>query len=176
LLRLVRSKENTGDATGGSGVPAFGFWRRAHGPWNPKHSSDHGEREMNWLVKTFSSSIGKKAGPGGHGSSLLPVYCGPPDGESHDLRGKESFLSYVDHLHSVEALVTARNSGSSSSRCFTSVWGFIFSLKTVGQTLAYAVDKSAEAERSDRGLLPTAVRSSLFSSSFISLGSVLSTR
>jgi succinate dehydrogenase / fumarate reductase, cytochrome b subunit len=62
--------------------------------------------EMSWLVKTFTSSIGKKQVMAVTGLSFCLFVTVHMMGNLTIYAGKDSFLSYVDHLHSVEALVT----------------------------------------------------------------------
>src|SRR4030042_770762 len=76
-----------------------------------KRPFDHGERKMNWLVKTFMSSIGKKQVMAVTGLSFCLFVTVHLMGNLTIYAGKDSFLSYVDRLHSLESLVAVAEFG-----------------------------------------------------------------
>jgi succinate dehydrogenase / fumarate reductase cytochrome b subunit len=116
--------------------------RRVHE--TPTHSLDHGEKEMNWLVKTFMSSIGKKQIMAVTGLCFCLFVTVHLIGNLTIYAGKESFLSYVDHLHSVEALVTLAEFGLIFFAVLHIGMGlYLFIQNRMARPVAYAVDKSA---------------------------------
>ena len=66
---------------------------------------------MNWLVKTFTSSIGKKQVMAVTGLLFCLFVTVHMMGNLTIYAGKDSFLSYVEHLHSFESLVTVAEFG-----------------------------------------------------------------
>ena len=99
---------------------------------------------MNWLVKTFSSSIGKKQVQAVTGLLFCLFIVVHLMGNLTIYAGKESFLSYVDHLHSVEALVTAAEFGLIFFAVLHIGMGlYLFLENRRARPVAYAVDKSA---------------------------------
>jgi succinate dehydrogenase / fumarate reductase cytochrome b subunit len=119
-----------------------GAERRVHEA--PTHSLDHGEKEMNWLVKTFMSSIGKKQIMAVTGLFFCLFITVHLIGNLTIYAGKESFLSYVDHLHSVEALVTLAEFGLIFFAVLHIGMGlYLFIQNRMARPVAYAVDKSA---------------------------------
>jgi succinate dehydrogenase / fumarate reductase cytochrome b subunit len=119
-----------------------GAERRVHEA--PTHSLDHGEKEMNWLVKTFMSSIGKKQIMAVTGLFFCLFITVHLIGNLTIYAGKESFLSYVDHLHSVEALVTLAEFGLIFFAVLHIGMGlYLFVKNRMARPVAYAVDKSA---------------------------------
>jgi len=121
---------------------AQGAGRTVHG--TPKYSLDHGERKMNWLVKTFMSSIGKKQIQAVTGLLFCLFITVHLIGNLTIYAGKESFLSYVDHLHSVEALVTLAEFGLIFFAVLHIGMGlYLFLENRKARPVAYAVNKSA---------------------------------
>jgi len=99
---------------------------------------------MNWLVKTFSSSIGKKQVQAVTGLLFCLFVAVHLMGNLTIYAGKESFLSYVDHLHSVEALVTVAEFGLIFFAVLHIGMGlYLFLENRRARPVAYAVDKSA---------------------------------
>ena len=99
---------------------------------------------MNWLVKTFSSSIGKKQVQAGTGLAFCVFVAVHLMGNLTIYAGKDSFLSYVDHLHSVEALVTLAEFGLIFFAVLHIGMGlYLFLENRRARPAAYAVDKSA---------------------------------
>jgi len=99
---------------------------------------------MNWLVKTFSSSIGKKQVQALTGLLFCLFIAVHLMGNLTIYAGKESFLSYVDHLHSVEALVTVAEFGLIFFAVLHIGMGlYLFLENRRARPVAYAVDKSA---------------------------------
>jgi len=99
---------------------------------------------MNWLVKTFSSSIGKKQVQAVTGLLFCLFIAVHLMGNLTIYAGKESFLSYVDHLHSVEALVTVAEFGLIFFAVLHIGMGlYLFLENRRARPVAYAVDKSA---------------------------------
>lgn len=99
---------------------------------------------MNWLVKTFSSSIGKKQIQAVTGLLFCLFVAVHLMGNLTIYAGKESFLSYVDHLHSVEALVTVAEFGLIFFAVLHIGMGlYLFLENRRARPVAYAVDKSA---------------------------------
>jgi succinate dehydrogenase / fumarate reductase cytochrome b subunit len=99
---------------------------------------------MNWLVKTFSSSIGKKQVQAVTGLLFCLFVAVHLMGNLTIYAGKESFLSYVDRLHSVEALVTLAEFGLIFFAVLHIGMGlYLFLENRRARPVAYAVDKSA---------------------------------
>ncbi|NTV34744.1 MAG: succinate dehydrogenase cytochrome b subunit, partial [Deltaproteobacteria bacterium] len=99
---------------------------------------------MNWLVKTFSSSIGKKQVQAVTGLLFCLFVAVHLMGNLTIYAGKESFLSYVDHLHSVEALVTLAEFGLIFFAVLHIGMGlYLFLENRKARPVAYAIDKSA---------------------------------
>ena len=99
---------------------------------------------MNWLVKTFSSSIGKKQVQAVTGLLFCLFVAVHLMGNLTIYAGKETFLSYVDHLHSVEALVTVAEFGLIFFAVLHIGMGlYLFLENRRARPVAYAVDKSA---------------------------------
>ena len=99
---------------------------------------------MNWLVKTFSSSIGKKQVQAGTGLAFCVFVAVHLMGNLTIYAGKDSFLSYVDHLHSVEALVTLAEFGLIFFAVLHIGMGlYLFLENRRARPAAYAVDRSA---------------------------------
>jgi succinate dehydrogenase / fumarate reductase cytochrome b subunit len=126
-----------GTLQAGQGYPPLAFDAR-------KRPFDHGERKMNWLVKTFSSSIGKKQVMAVTGLSFCVFVTVHLLGNLTIYAGKDSFLSYVDHLHSVEALVTFAEFGLIFFAVLHIGMGlFLFLENYKARPVSYAVKKSA---------------------------------
>ena len=99
---------------------------------------------MNWLVKTFVSSIGKKQVMAVTGLFFCLFITIHLIGNLTIYAGKESFLSYVDHLHSVEALVTLAEFGLIFFAVLHIGMGlYLFLENRKARPVAYAVNKSA---------------------------------
>ena len=99
---------------------------------------------MNWLVKTFSSSIGKKQVMAVTGLLFCLFITVHLMGNLTIYGGKDSFLSYVDHLHSVEALVTLAEFGLIFFAVLHIGMGlYLFLENRRARPIAYAIDKSA---------------------------------
>ncbi len=99
---------------------------------------------MNWLVKTFSSSIGKKQVQAVTGLLFCLFVAVHLMGNLMIYAGKEAFLSYVDHLHSVEVLVTVAEFGLIFFAVLHIGMGlYLFLENRRARPVAYAVDKSA---------------------------------
>jgi succinate dehydrogenase / fumarate reductase cytochrome b subunit len=99
---------------------------------------------MNWLVKTFSSSIGKKQVMAVTGLSFCVFVTVHLLGNLTIYAGKDSFLSYVDHLHSVEALVVLAEFGLIFFAVLHIGMGlFLFLENYKARPVSYAVIKSA---------------------------------
>ena len=62
---------------------------------------------MNWLINTFSSSIGKKLMMAVTGLGFIGFIAGHLAGNLTIYGGKDTFNSYAEHLHSLGPLVTA---------------------------------------------------------------------
>jgi succinate dehydrogenase / fumarate reductase, cytochrome b subunit len=100
--------------------------------------------EMNWLVKTFTSSIGKKQVMAVTGLCFCLFITIHLMGNFTIYAGKDSFLSYVDHLHSVEALVTLAEIGLILFAVLHIGMGlFLFLENRSARPTPYAVKKSA---------------------------------
>lgn len=65
-----------------------------------------GDDEMQWLIKTCSSSVGKKFIMAVTGMGFVGFLGGHLAGNLTIFAGKDSFLSYAHHLHSLGPLVT----------------------------------------------------------------------
>jgi succinate dehydrogenase / fumarate reductase, cytochrome b subunit len=105
---------------------------------------NHEERKMDWLVKTFMTSIGKKQIMAVTGLAFCLFIAVHLMGNLTIYAGKDSFLSYVDHLHSVEALVTLAEFGLIFFAVLHIGMGlYLFLENRKARPVAYAVDKSA---------------------------------
>ena len=99
---------------------------------------------MNWLVKTFTSSIGKKQVMAVTGLSFCLFVTVHLMGNLTIYAGKDSFLSYVDHLHSFESLVTLAEIGLIFFAVLHIGTGlFLFLENRRARPAPYAVKKSA---------------------------------
>jgi len=99
---------------------------------------------MDWLVKTFMTSIGKKQIMAVTGLAFCVFIAVHLMGNLTIYAGKDSFLSYVDHLHSVEALVTLAEFGLIFFAVLHIGMGlYLFLENRKARPVAYAVDKSA---------------------------------
>jgi len=99
---------------------------------------------MNWLVKTLMSSIGKKQVMAVTGLAFCLFVGVHLAGNLTLFAGKESFLSYVDHLHSVEALVALAEFGLIFFAVLHIGLGlFLFIENRRARPVRYAVSKSA---------------------------------
>ncbi len=99
---------------------------------------------MNWLVKTFASSIGKKQIMAVTGLSFCLFVTVHLIGNLTIYAGKDSFLSYVDRLHSFESLVTLAEFGLIFFAVFHIGMGlFLFLENRKARPAPYAVKKGA---------------------------------
>ncbi len=99
---------------------------------------------MNWLVKTFTSSIGKKQVMAVTGLLFCLFVTVHMMGNLTIYAGKDSFLSYVDHLHSFESLVTVAEFGLILLAVLHIGMGlFLFLENRRARPAPYAVKKSA---------------------------------
>ena len=99
---------------------------------------------MDWLVKTFMSSVGKKQIMAVTGLAFCLFVAVHLMGNLTIYAGKDSFLSYVDHLHSVEALVTLAEFGLIFFAVLHIGMGlYLFLENRQARPVAYAVQKSA---------------------------------
>jgi len=99
---------------------------------------------MNWLVTTFMSSIGKKQVMAVTGLAFCLFITVHLAGNLTLYAGKDSFLSYVDHLHSVEALVALAEFGLIFFAVLHIGMGlFLFIENRMARPVRYAVSKSA---------------------------------
>lgn len=99
---------------------------------------------MNWLVKTLMSSIGKKQVMAVTGLAFCLFVAVHLAGNLTVFAGKGSFLSYVDHLHSVEALVALAEFGLIFFAVLHIGLGlFLFVENCRARPVRYAVSKSA---------------------------------
>ena len=99
---------------------------------------------MNWLVKTFTSSIGKKQVMAVTGLLFCLFVTIHMMGNLTIYAGKDSFLSYVDHLHSFESLVTVAEFGLILLAVLHIGMGlFLFLENRRARPAPYAVKKSA---------------------------------
>jgi succinate dehydrogenase / fumarate reductase cytochrome b subunit len=109
-----------------------------------KRFYDHGERKMNWLVKTFMSSIGKKQIMAVTGLSFCLFVTVHLMGNLTIYAGKDSFLSYVDRLHSFESLVAVAEFGLIFFAVLHIGMGlFLFLENRRARPVSYAVEQSA---------------------------------
>jgi succinate dehydrogenase / fumarate reductase cytochrome b subunit len=100
--------------------------------------------EMNWLVKTFTSSIGKKQVMAVTGLSFCLFVTVHMMGNLTNYAGKDSFLSYVDRLHSFESLVTVAEFGLILLAVLHIGMGlYLFLENRKARPAPYAVKKSA---------------------------------
>jgi succinate dehydrogenase / fumarate reductase, cytochrome b subunit len=100
--------------------------------------------EMNWLVKTFTSSIGKKQVMAVTGLLFCLFVTVHMMGNLTIYAGKVSFLSYVEHLHSFESLVTVAEFGLILLAVLHIGMGlFLFLENRRARPAPYAVKKSA---------------------------------
>jgi succinate dehydrogenase / fumarate reductase cytochrome b subunit len=100
--------------------------------------------EMNWLVKTFTSSIGKKQVMAVTGLSFCLFVTVHMMGNLTIYAGKDSFLSYVDRLHSFESLVTVAEFGLILLAVLHIGMGlYLFLENRKARPAPYAVKKSA---------------------------------
>jgi len=100
--------------------------------------------EMNWLLKTFTSSIGKKQVMAVTGLLFCLFVTIHMMGNLTIYAGKDSFLSYVDHLHSFESLVTVAEFGLILLAVLHIGMGlFLFLENRRARPAPYAVKKSA---------------------------------
>ena len=99
---------------------------------------------MNWLVKTFTSSIGKKQVMAVTGLSFCLFVTVHMMGNLTVYAGKDSFLSYVDRLHSFQSLVTVAEFGLILfALLHIGVGLFLFLENRKARPAPYAVKKSA---------------------------------
>jgi len=99
---------------------------------------------MNWLVKTFTSSIGKKQVMAVTGLLFCLFVTVHMIGNLTIYAGRDSFLSYVDHLHSFESLVTVAEFGLILLAVLHIGMGlFLFLENRRARPAPYAVKKSA---------------------------------
>ena len=99
---------------------------------------------MNWLVKTFTSSIGKKQVMAVTGLLFCLFVTVHMMGNLTIYAGKDSFLSYVEHLHSFESLVTVAEFGLILLAVLHIGMGlFLFLENRRARPAPYAVKKSA---------------------------------
>jgi succinate dehydrogenase / fumarate reductase cytochrome b subunit len=101
-------------------------------------------KKMSWLVKTFMSSIGKKQIMAVTGLLFCLFVTVHMIGNLTIYAGKDSFLSYVDHLHSFESLVTVAEFGLILLAVVHIGMGlFLFLENRRARPAPYAVKKSA---------------------------------
>jgi succinate dehydrogenase / fumarate reductase, cytochrome b subunit len=99
---------------------------------------------MKWLIRAFSSSIGKKQimAVTGLGFSLFVVTH--LLGNLNVYRGKEAFLSYVEKLHSLGALVTLAELGLVGFAVLHIGFGLLLFVQNLrARPVRYAVKKRA---------------------------------
>lgn len=99
---------------------------------------------MNWLVMTFMSSIGKKQIMAVTGLLFCLFITVHMIGNLTIYAGENSFLSYVDHLHAFESLVTLAEWGLILSAVFHIGMGLLLFLENLrARPVSYAVKKNA---------------------------------
>ena len=99
---------------------------------------------MNWLVKSFMSSIGKKQIMAVTGLLFCLFITVHLIGNLTIYAGKESFLSYVEHLHNFEGLVTLAEFGLIFFAVLHIGMGlYLFIQNQMARPVSYAVDRSA---------------------------------
>lgn len=99
---------------------------------------------MNWLIRTFSSSIGKKQIMAVTGLGFCLFVLIHLLGNLTLYGGKESFLSYVEKLHSLGSLVTLAELGLAVSAVLHIVIGLLLFVQNLqARPVRYAVTKRA---------------------------------
>jgi succinate dehydrogenase / fumarate reductase cytochrome b subunit len=99
---------------------------------------------MNWLMQTFSSSIGKKQIMAVTGLGFCLFIIIHLLGNLTLYRGKESFLSYVERLHSLGSLVTLAEVGLVVFAVLHIGIGLLLFIQNVqSRPVRYAVRKNA---------------------------------
>jgi len=99
---------------------------------------------MNWLIRTFSSSIGKKQIMAVTGLGFCLFVLIHLLGNLTIYGGKESFLSYVEKLHSLGSLVTLTELGLAVFAVLHIVIGLLLFVQNLqARPVRYAVSKRA---------------------------------
>ncbi len=99
---------------------------------------------MNWLTKTFSSSIGKKLLMAVTGLGFIGFLAGHLAGNLTIYGGKDSFNSYAEHLHSLGPLVTVAEWGLLLFATIHVVSGLtLFLQNRAARPIRYKVKKNA---------------------------------
>lgn len=99
---------------------------------------------MNWLIKTFASSIGKKLIMAFTGLSFCAFLTAHLIGNLTLYAGKDAFNSYAEHLHSLGPLITAAEIGLLFFGITHVLTGIIlFYQNLIARPEKYAVNKSA---------------------------------
>jgi len=114
---------------------------------------------MNWLVKTFVSSIGKKQVMAVTGLFFCLFITVHLIGNLTIYAGKESSSPTWTTCTRLRLWSLSRNSASSSSPFFISAWGFICSLKSHGKACCLCGEK--ERWRPNHRLLDRALHRAL---------------
>ena len=99
---------------------------------------------MNWLIRTFSSSIGKKQIMAVTGLGFCLFVLTHLLGNLTVYGGKESFLSYVEKLHSLGSLITLAELGLAVFAVLHIVIGLLLFVQNLqARPVRYAVNKRA---------------------------------
>ena len=99
---------------------------------------------MNWLVKTFTSSIGKKLLMAITGLSFCAFLAAHLIGNLTVYAGRDAFNSYAKHLHSLGPLITVAEIGLLFFGIIHVVTGFfLFFQNIASRPTRYAVNKNA---------------------------------
>lgn len=110
---------------------------------------------MNWLINTFSSSIGKKLMMAITGLGFIGFLAGHLAGNLTIYGGKDSFNSYAEHLHSLGPLVTLAEVILLTFAIIHVLTGLtLFYQNFKSRPVRYAVNKTAGGRTIGSGTMP----------------------
>ncbi|QTA80146.1 Succinate dehydrogenase cytochrome b556 subunit [Desulfonema limicola] len=110
---------------------------------------------MNWLINTFSSSIGKKLMMAVTGLGFIGFIAGHLAGNLTIYGGKDLFNSYAEHLHSLGPLVTAAEWILLTMALIHVLTGLtLFYQNFKSRPVKYAVNKNAGGRTIGSGTMP----------------------
>ena len=99
---------------------------------------------MNWLIKTFTSSIGKKLLMAVTGLSFCAFLTAHLIGNLTLYAGRDAFNSYAEHLHSLGPLITVAETGLLFFGIIHVLTGlFLFFQNIAARPARYEVNKNA---------------------------------
>jgi succinate dehydrogenase / fumarate reductase cytochrome b subunit len=110
---------------------------------------------MNWITRTFTSSIGKKLLMAGTGLSFCAFLTAHLIGNLTLYAGRDAFNSYAEHLHSLGPLITVSEIGLLFFAIIHILTGlFLFFQNIAARPARYEVNKNAGGRTAGSSTMP----------------------